>query len=170
MMNWLMLVLQVCWSVCWAGVSPKIIRSWSPPLLTLLSMLISMLRFLTSSLSMTRSSPSPCPCTSASCGRRAGSGRTTPSSPGSGILCPWSSSMISGYPTSSSTISRASLVYKCWRGWQVGTLPSKQKFACKCIIKLDFVIIQNRILKLNFILFIWIKVSDFNLNQFVLVI
>ena len=36
-------------------------------------------------------------------------------------------------------------------------------------VGLNFVTIQNRILKLNFKLLIWIKVSDFNLNQFVLV-
>ena len=39
----------------------------------------------------------------------------------------------------------------------------------KTRVRLDYVTIQNRILKLNFKFFIWIKVSNFNLNQFVLV-
>ena len=45
--------------------------------------------------------------------------------------------------------------------------------ACKELditrVGLDYVTIMNRILKLNFKFLIWIKVSDFNLNQFVLV-
>ena len=44
-----------------------------------------------------------------------------------------------------------------------------QRFLIETRVRLDYVTIQNAFLKLNFKFLILFKVSDFNLNQFVLV-
>ena len=47
---------------------------------------------------------------------------------------------------------------------------SLMRFLLQTRVRLDYVTIQNRTLKLNFYFLVKIKVSDFNFNQFDLVI
>ena len=113
------LFYKECWNVCWGGVFLWITRSWSLLPHMIQHMLISTWRSLTSSPSMTRSSPSACPCTSLWCGRKAGYGQTTQWSRVCGILYLWSFSMIYGFQMFLFTTSRASQVCKFSKDWQV---------------------------------------------------